>query len=139
VGGVKTAAGIMNFLDTSIETQIMQQIKEKDSDLAQKVQELMFVFENLLDIDDRGIQTILKGVSSDILLVALKGCDLPLKTKIFSNMSRRAAELLKDDLESKGPVRVSEVKAAQKEILAITRKMADAGEIVLGGKGEELV
>jgi flagellar motor switch protein FliG len=97
----------------------------------------MFVFDNLADVDDRGIQTLLREVSSESLILALKGADEAIKEKIFGNMSKRAAELLRDDLEAKGPVKISEVEAAQKEILAIARRMAEAGEIVLGGKGGE--
>ena len=98
------------------------------------------IFDNLADVDDRGIQALLREVSSDVLVLALKGADDNIKEKIFKNMSKRASELLRDDLEAKGPVRISEVETAQKEILTIARRMADAGEIVLGGKGgEEMV
>jgi flagellar motor switch protein FliG len=137
VGGVKTTAGIMNFLDSQTEAQLMQQIKDKDPELAQKIQDLMFVFENLLEVDDRSIQALLREVSSETLILALKGSDATLRDKIFKNMSKRAAELLKDDLEVKGPVRISEVEAAQKEILATARRMAESGEMVLGGAGGE--
>ena len=106
---------------------------------AAKIQDLMFVFDDIAEIDDRGMQEVLRAVPSDKLLLAIKGADEPLKEKIFKNMSQRAAEMLKDDLEAKGPVRLSEVEAAQKEILAIVRKMAEAGTIQLGGKGEEFV
>ena len=99
----------------------------------------MFVFGDLINVDDRGIQTLLREVSTDNLVLALKGAEESLKEKIFTNMSKRAADLLKDDLENKGPVRVSEVEAAQREILVIARRLADAGEIVLGGSGEELI
>lgn len=137
LGGTKCAADIMNFLDTTIEAQLMESIKELDEDLAQEIQDLMFVFDNLADVDDRGIQALLREVSSESLILALKGADEVVKEKIFNNMSKRAAELLRDDLEAKGPVKVSEVEAAQKEILSIARRMAEAGEIVLGGKGGE--
>lgn len=137
LGGTKCAADIMNFLDTATESQIMEAIKETDEDLAQSIQDLMFVFDNLGDVDDRGIQALLREVSSESLILALKGADEMVKEKIFGNMSKRAAELLRDDLEAKGPVKVSEVEGAQKEILAIARRMAEAGEIVLGGKGGE--
>jgi len=100
---------------------------------------LMFVFDDISQIDDRGVQEVLRAVPSDKLLLAIKGADEPLKQKIFKNMSQRAADMMKDDLEAKGPVRLSEVEAAQKEILAIVRKMAEAGTIQLGGKGEEFV
>ncbi|MEJ2668936.1 MAG: flagellar motor switch protein FliG [Gammaproteobacteria bacterium] len=137
MGGVKCAADIMNFLDTSTESQLIEMIKEQDEDLAQQMQDMMFVFDNLQDVDDRGIQALLREVTSETLILALKGADEIIKEKIFSNMSSRAADLLRDDLEAKGPVRVSEVEGAQKEIIAVARRMAEAGEIVLGGKGGE--
>lgn len=137
LGGSRCAADIMNFLDTASESLLMESIKEVDEDLAQEIQDLMFVFDNLADVDDRGIQALLREVSSESLILALKGADDGIKEKIFGNMSKRAAELLRDDLEAKGPVKVSEVEGAQKEILAIARRMAEAGEIVLGGKGGE--
>jgi flagellar motor switch protein FliG len=137
LGGIKRAADIMNFLDSSIEGQLMDSIREVDEDLSGQIEDLMFVFNNLSDVDDRGIQALLREVSSDVLVLALKGSDEGVKEKIFKNMSKRAAELLRDDLEAKGPVRVSDVEAAQKEILTIARRMAEAGEIVLGGKGGE--
>lgn len=140
MGGVKRAADIMNFLDSSIEGPLLDAIRDLDQDLSGKIEDLMFVFDNLADVDDRGIQALLREVSSDILVLALKGADDVIKEKIFKNMSKRASELLRDDLEAKGPVRISEVESAQKEILTIARRMADAGDIVLGGKGgEEMV
>jgi flagellar motor switch protein FliG len=137
LGGIKRAADIMNFLDSSIEGTLMDSIREIDEDLSVQIEDLMFVFNNLSDVDDRGIQALLREVSSDVLVLALKGSDEAIKEKIFKNMSKRAAELLRDDLEAKGPVRVSDVETAQKEILTIARRMAEAGEIVLGGKGGE--
>jgi len=137
MGGVKVSAGIINNLDSTLSNELLDQIKEVDEELGTQIQDLMFVFENLIDVDDRGIQALLREVSGDLLTVALKGADEDLKEKIFRNMSKRAAELLMDDLEAKGPVKVSEVENAQKEILAIARRMADAGEIVLGGAGGE--
>jgi flagellar motor switch protein FliG len=137
LGGIKRAADIMNFLDSSMEGQLMDSIREVDEDLSTQIEDLMFVFNNLSDVDDRGIQALLREVSSDVLVLALKGSDEAIKEKIFKNMSKRAAELLRDDLEAKGPVRVSDVETAQKEILTIARRMAEAGEIVLGGKGGE--
>jgi flagellar motor switch protein FliG len=135
VGGVKSAADILNFLDSSIEADIMDNIKEVDSDFGQQIQDLMFVFDNLLDVGDRDIQTILREISSDSLVLALKGADDELKEKIFKNMSKRAAEMLRDDLEAKGPVKLSDVESAQKEILAVARRLAEAGDISLGGSG----
>ncbi|KAF1051687.1 MAG: Flagellar motor switch protein FliG [Stenotrophomonas maltophilia] len=137
MGGVKRAADIMNYLDSSVEGALMDSIREVDEDLSGQIEDLMFVFDNLSDVDDRGIQALLREVSSDVLVLALKGSDEPIREKVFRNMSKRAAELLRDDLEAKGPVRVSEVEGAQKEILTIARRMAESGEIVLGGKGGE--
>ncbi len=139
MGGYKVAAEIVNNLDSSIGGELLDSIKEIDEDLGTQIQDLMFVFENLKDVDDRGIQALLREVSSDVLILALKGSDEILKEKIFANMSKRAAELLRDDLEAKGPVKISEVEGAQKEILTIARRMADAGEINLGGGGEEML
>ncbi|HHI77179.1 MAG TPA: flagellar motor switch protein FliG [Gammaproteobacteria bacterium] len=135
LGGVKKAADILNFVDGSIEAEIIEGIQKADEDLAQEIQDNMFVFENLIDLDDRGMQTLLREVSTDQLLLALRGAPDPLKEKIFKNMSSRAAEMLKDDLEAAPPVKVSDVEAAQKEILSIARKLADAGDIMLGGGG----
>lgn len=137
IGGVKTAANILNEMDSSVEGKLMEAFKEADAGLAEQVEELMFVFENLLDVDDRGIQTLLREVTSDKLVIALKGASEALKEKIFKNMSSRAADLLRDDLEAKGPVKLSDVEAAQKEVVAAARKLAEAGEIALGGKGGE--
>jgi flagellar motor switch protein FliG len=137
VGGVKIAADILNFMDTSLESELIEKIAEADDDLSQQIQDLMFVFDNLVDVDDRGIQALLREVSTDDLITALKGADEPVKNKIFKNMSKRAAETLRDDLEAKGPVRVSEVEAAQKEILVIARRMAESGDLVLNSKGGE--
>lgn len=137
MGGLKAAADIMNYLDTNLEGQLMDAIREHDEEMAQQIQDLMFVFENLIDVDDRGIQTLLREVQQDVLMKALKGTDENLKEKIFKNMSKRAAELLQDDLEAMGPVRVSEVESAQKEILSIARRLSDAGEIMLGGGAGE--
>ena len=139
IGGVKKVADIMNFMDGANEALIMDSIKETDEDLAQKIEDLMFVFDNLSDVDDRGIQALLREISTDTLVIALKACDEEIKEKIFKNMSKRAAELMRDDLEAMGPVKLSEVEAAQKEILTVARRMADSGEIVLGGGGEEMV
>lgn len=139
IGGTKTAAEIMNNLDGAVEQELMQSIKNLDEDLGNQIQDLMFVFDNLREVDDRGIQSLLREVSSEVLILALKGADDFLKEKFFANMSKRAAELLRDDLEAKGPVRIIEVEAAQKEILVVARRMADAGEIQLGGGGEAMI
>jgi len=135
MGGLKAAADIMNFLDTNIEGELMDSIREHDEEMSQQIQDLMFVFENLADVDDQGMQAILRDVQQDALMKAIKGADDALKEKIMSNMSKRAAEMMADDLEAMGPVRITEVEAAQKEILAVARKLSDAGEIMLGGGG----
>ena len=135
VGGIKTAAGIMNFLDSELEAAINEAVTEKDAELAQQISDQMFVFDNLLEIDGRGIQTILREVQSDVLIIALKGADEPVKDKIFKNMSARAAEMMREDLDAKGPVRLKDVEEAQKEVLAVARRLADAGDISLGSKG----
>ena len=137
MGGARHAAEILNFVGTAAETAVLDNVREFDPELAQKILDEMFVFENLLDIDDRGIQLLLREVQSESLIVALKGAPEALREKIFKNMSQRAAEMLKEDLEAKGPVRLSEVEAEQKEILKVSRRLADEGQIVLGGKGSE--
>ena len=139
LGGAKAAANILNFLDPSQESALMEQVAKSDEALAARIEELVFVFDNLLELDDRGMQELLRNVASDQLLLALKGTDDALKEKIFKNMSQRAAEMLKDDLEAKGPVRLSEVEEAQKEILKVARKLAESGAITIGGKGEQYV
>ena len=137
LGGVKTAAEILNYMGAAIEASVLASIREHDSELAQKIQDQMFTFDNILDLDDRSIQILLREVQSESLIIALKGTSQELREKIFKNMSTRAAEALKEDLEAKGPVRLSEVEAEQKEILKIVRRLADEGQIVLGGKGGE--
>lgn len=139
MGGVKVAANIVNLVDSTMAAELLERITEVDEDLATQIQDLMFVFDNLADIDDRGIQALLREVSTDLLVLALKGADPLVQEKVFKNMSKRAAELLRDDLDAKGPVKVSEVEGAQKEILTIARRLADAGEIVLGGGGEAMI
>ena len=137
MGGLKAAADIMNYLDTNVEGQLMDSIREHDEEMSQQIQDLMFVFENLMDVEDRGIQAILREVPQDVLMKAIKGTDEALKEKILGNMSKRAAEMLADDLEAMAPVRISEVEAAQKEILSTARRLSDSGEIMLGGGGGE--
>ncbi len=137
VGGIKTAANILNLMDASVEEVIMDQVNEFDPELGEKIQDLMFVFDDLANVDDRGIQALLREISSETLVLALKGADEAIKSKVFGNMSKRAAEMLRDDLEAKGPVRLSDVETAQKEILAIARRLAESGDIVLGGSGGE--
>ncbi len=139
LGGVKCAADILNFVDGSVEEQVLNHIKEVDEDMGQQIQDLMFVFENLKELDNRGYQTLLREISTDSLILALKGADEEIKDKFIGNMSKRAAETLREDLEAKGAVKLSEVETAQKEILGIARRLSESGEISLGGKGEELV
>ena len=139
LGGLKVAAEMVNLLDSSVGTTLMTDIGKADERLSQSIQDLMFVFDDLVEVDDRGMQELLRQVPADKLLIALKGVDEAFKTKVFKNMSQRAAEMLKSDLEAKGPVRLADVEAAQKEILLAARKLSDAGTISLGGKGEEYV
>ena len=139
MGGLKSAAEILNFVDRSVETRIAERMAEHDPELAGKIQDLMFTFENLNDIDDRGIQTLLREVSSETLVLALKGADENVKAKIFKNMSQRAGDMLREDLETRGPVKLSDVEAAQKEIITTARRLADEGQILLAGAGEAMV
>jgi flagellar motor switch protein FliG len=138
MGGAQNAADIMNSLDKKYGEQLMETLQEMDEDLSLKIQDLMFVFENLLNVDDRGIQALLREIASETLIVALKGASDELAQKIFGNMSKRAAELLQDDLDAKGPVRLAEVEEAQREILNAARKLAEDGEISLGS-GDDMV
>ncbi len=137
MGGLKCAANILNFVDRSAEAKISEVISEHDPELAGRIQDLMFTFDNLSEVDDRGIQTLLREVSSDNLVLALKGADENIKGKIFKNMSQRAGDMLKEDLETRGPVKLSDVEAAQKEIITIARRLAEEGQISLGGAGGE--
>jgi flagellar motor switch protein FliG len=136
-GGVRVTAEILNNMGSQAETAVLDNMRDHDPELAQAIQDEMFVFENLLDIDDRGIQLLLREVPSESLIVALKGTSDELREKIFKNMSQRAADMLRDDLASKGPVRVSEVEAQQKEIVKIVRGLVERGEIVIASGGEE--
>ena len=137
MGGIKAAAEILNFMPAKHEGAVIAGVKAFDGDLAQKILDQMFTWENVMDIDDRGVQVLLREIQSESLILALKGSSEAMREKIFKNMSQRAAETLKEDLEAKGMVRVSEVEAQQKEILKIVRRLADEGQIVLGGKAEE--
>ena len=139
IGGVKCAANILNFVDGSVGNKVMDAMKDADADLCQSIQDLMFVFDDLVEVDNRGIQTLLREVSSETLVLALKGADDGIKQKILSNMSQRAAEMLREDLESRGPVKLSDVETAQKEIITIARRLAAEGQIVLAGAGEQMV
>jgi flagellar motor switch protein FliG len=137
LGGVKTAAEILNMLGSAVETSVLDFVREADNDLAQKIMDNMFTFDDVEKIDDKGIQALMKEVQSESLVIALKGATPALRDKIFKNMSSRAAETLKEDLESRGPVRLSEVEAEQKEMLKIVRRLVDEGQIVLAGGGDE--
>lgn len=139
IGGLKAAANILNAMDGSRETEIMASIKGQDEVLGGHIEDLMFVFEDLLEIDDKGLQLLLREVPSPTLVTALKGAEPAMREKIFANMSKRAADMMRDDLEVKGPVRLSEVDAAQKEVLMAARKLADSGQLNLSGGGEEYV
>jgi flagellar motor switch protein FliG len=137
LGGVKTTAEILNLLGSSVETVVLDYVREADADLAQRIMDNMFTFDDVANLDDKSIQTLMKEVQSESLVVALKGATPELRDKIFRNMSTRAAETLREDLESRGPVRLSEVEAEQKELLKIVRRLADEGQIVLAGGGDE--
>jgi flagellar motor switch protein FliG len=137
LGGAKTAAEIINMMGSSVEASVLDYIREADSDLAQKIMDNMFTFDDVNKIDDKGIQAMLKEVQSESLVVALKGASADLREKIFRNMSTRAAETLREDLETRGPVRLSEVEAEQKEMLKIVRRLVDEGQIVLAGGGDD--
>ena len=137
LGGVKTAAEMINLMGNSIEGTVIESIRNHDADLAQKIMDKMFVFDDLSRLDDKSIQMLLKEVASDTLIAALKGAQPELKEKILANMSSRAAETLREDLESKGPMRLSEVEAQQREILKTVRRLSDEGQIVIGGGADD--
>ena len=137
MGGVRTAAEILNYFSGENETSVMENLRSYDADMAQQIMDEMFVFDNIMDIDDRGIQTLLREVQSESLIVALKGANVELREKFFKNMSQRAAEMMREDLDSKGPVRLSEVEQQQKAILQVVRRLSEEGQIVLGAKGED--
>lgn len=136
MGGIKAAAEILNFVGSHEET-IMENLRGQDEELAQKIEDEMFIFDNLMDIDDKGIQLMLREIQSESLIIALKGATQELRDKIFKNMSSRAAEMLKEDLDSKGPVKLSEVENEQKQILQTVKRLSDEGQIVIAGKGGE--
>ena len=140
LGGVKAAAELINLMGTSAETAVLDYIREADNELAQKILDNMFSFDDLQKLDDKGIQAMLKEVQSESLVIALKGATPEMREMVFRNMSTRAAETLREDLESRGPVRVSEVEAEQKELLKVVRRLADEGQIVLGGSaGDDFI
>jgi flagellar motor switch protein FliG len=137
LGGVKPAAEIINMMGSSIETSVLDYIREADGDLAQRIMDNMFTFDDLIKLDDKGYQSLLKEVQTESLIIALKGASPEIREKVFKNMSSRAAETLREDLESRGPVKLSEVEAEQKELLKIVRRLADEGQIVMGGGGDD--
>jgi flagellar motor switch protein FliG len=139
MGGVRSAASILNQVQKDVEKKIVEELDRVNAAMSLQIQENMFVFENLMDVDDRGIQALVREVTTDTLVVALKGADPALQEKIFRNMSKRAAELLRSDLEAKGPVKLADVEAAQKEIVTVARRLGDEGTIMLGGGGNEFV
>jgi flagellar motor switch protein FliG len=137
LGGPKVAAEMLNGLGTSLETEVLDSVRESDEELAQSIQDQMFTFDDMIKLEDRAIQTVLREVASEGLVIALKGATAEVREKILKNMSQRAAEALREDLESRGPVRVSDVEAQQKEVLKVIRRLSDSGEISLGGGGED--
>ncbi len=137
--GMHAAAAIMNSVDADMENAVMDALRERDADLTEKLSELMFVFDDLRGLDDRGMQRLIREISVDVLVVALKGVDENLQEKFFSNMSSRAADMLREDLETKGPVKLAEVEAAQKDILSTAKQLADDGELMIGKGGDDFV
>jgi len=138
MGGIRTAAEILNFMSSGHEESVLENVRQYDSELAQKIIDQMFVFENLLDLEDRAIQLLLKEVESESLIISLKGAPPALRQKFLSNMSQRAAELLAEDLDARGPVRLSEVEAQQRKVLQVARGLAGSGEISLGDKADDM-
>lgn len=139
LGGIRAAADIINLLDSEAEAALLEAINSQDEALGEQIKESLFIFDNLLSVDDRGIQLILREVESDKLSIALKGADAAMQDKIFGNMSKRAAEILRDDMTTQGPVRLADVEEAQKSIIAVAQRLAEEGQIMLGGGGESFV
>ncbi|MCY1165884.1 flagellar motor switch protein FliG [Polaromonas sp.] len=137
LGGIRAAAEIVNMMGSASEESVIKHVREHDELLAQKMIDEMFLFENLLGLEDRAIQMVLKEVESESLIIALKGAPQELREKFLKNMSQRAAEMLREDIEMRGPVRVSQVESEQKNILQIVRRLADAGDILLAAKGDD--
>jgi flagellar motor switch protein FliG len=135
IGGARTVAGILNSMERDKSGEELGKIEKADAEMHTQIKELLFIFENLLDVDDRGIQALLREVGSDTLAVALRGAEPEVQAKILRNMSKRAAEILKDDMEARGPVKLADVETAQKEIVVIAQRLAEEGTISLGGKG----
>ncbi|HBZ14790.1 flagellar motor switch protein FliG [Pantoea sp. NPDC088449] len=139
MGGVRPAAEILNLMKSQQEELAIEAVREFDGELAQKIIDEMFLFENLVEVEDRSIQRLLQEIENETLLIALKGADEPLREKFFFNMSRRQADLMKEDLLSRGPVRLSQVEAEQKTILNVVRRLAETGEIIIGGSDDAYV
>ena len=137
LGGVKAAAEMLNLMGSSIETSVLDAIRENDNELAQQIMDNMFTFDDLVKIDDKAIQTVLREVQSESLVIALKGAAPELREKVFKNMSTRAGETLREELESRGPVRLTEVEAEQKELLKVVRRLVEEGVISLGGGSDD--
>jgi len=139
IGGDRAAAGIVNALEPAAAEALLAAVKAKNEEVGKRIEEMMFVFDSLLEADDRSIQTLLREISNELLVVALKACDPRVRDKLLRNMSKRAAALLVEDMEARGPTRLSEVEAAQKEILDVARRLAEEGTIRLGRGGEDYV
>jgi flagellar motor switch protein FliG len=139
VDGMTSAAAIMNSVDAELETLVMDSLREQDEDLSERIAELMFVFDDLQGLDDRGMQRLIREISVDTLVVALKGVDTALQEKFFGNMSSRAADMLREDLDAKGPIKLADVESAQKEILATAKQLAGEGELMIGKGGDDFV
>ncbi|MEO7010705.1 MAG: flagellar motor switch protein FliG, partial [Caldimonas sp.] len=137
LGGVKSAAEMLNLMGTSIETSVLDYVREADAELAQQIMDNMFTFDDLIKVDDKAIQALLKEVQTESLVIALKGAAPELREMVFKNMSTRAGETLREELESRGPVRVSEVETEQKEMLKVVRRLVEEGVIVLGGASDD--
>ena len=138
-GGVSTAAKIMNFTKVNLETAIMSGVSNLDEELALKIQDSMFTFDNLAGVDNRAIQVLMRSVESDLLMTALKGADEEVRDKFLGNMSQRAKVMFLDDMEAKGPIRITDVEDAQKNIMRLARVLSDKGELVLAGRGDDFV
>ena len=138
-GGVSTAAKIMNFTKVNLETAIMSGVSNLDEELALKIQDSMFTFDNLAGVDNRAIQVLMRSIESDLLMTALKGADEEVRDKFLGNMSQRAKVMFLDDMEAKGPIRITDVEDAQKNIMRLARVLSDKGELVLAGRGDDFV
>ena len=138
-GGVKVAAKIMNFTKVDLESSILSGVSGIDQDIAQQIQDNMFTFANLVQVDNRSIQVLMRNVDPDLLMTALKGADDAVKDKFFENMSARARVMFVDDMDSKGPLRITDVEDAQKSVMRIARKLSDSGDLVLAGRGDDYV